>query len=72
MTGFLCQYGYPDNYPNRAKLTEFLSVSKYAYEASRLSVKEPDKLKDVQIEQGKSNTSGTAVIEMEDMMKRWM
>ena len=40
------KHGYPETYPNRNKLIELLPVSKYAYEVSRMNIKEPNKLRD--------------------------
>ncbi|MDP2767768.1 MAG: hypothetical protein Q8O41_10050 [Candidatus Methanoperedens sp.] len=40
------KYSYPETYSNRSKLIELLSLSKYAYEVSRMDIKKPDKLRD--------------------------
>jgi hypothetical protein len=40
------KHGYPESYPNRNKLIELLPVSKYAYEVSRMNIKEPNRLRD--------------------------
>ncbi len=40
------KHGYPETYPNRNKPIELLPVSKYAYEVSRMNIKEPNRLRD--------------------------
>ncbi len=40
------KHGYPETYPNRNKLTELLPLSKYAYDASRLQIRKPDRMRD--------------------------